>query len=152
MTSLSYHKVTACNCHTGNVQRNRNRCIFVPPCLAFITLDPVLSGWVVVVFSTHRAVTDVVGGRTWHGFCASSSTGSSPARYWSLFNNDFLPRPLLACSWLCPNLVRHKLPIRWSGQYLGLSRVLPSLPLCDRFWERMQLGRAQRSRWHRVRL
>ncbi len=61
----------------------------MPPCLAFITLDPVLSWWVAVVFSTHRAVTYVVGGRTWHGFCASSPTGSGPARYWSILDDDF---------------------------------------------------------------
>ena len=76
----------------------------MPPCLAFITLDPVLSGWVAVVFFTHRAVTDVVGGRTWHGYCASSSTGSGPARYWSLLDIDFFHDLFLPVADCAPTL------------------------------------------------
>ena len=57
---MSWHAIVTQERSNGTV----NGALFVPPCLAFITLDPVLSGWVVVFFSTHRAVTDVVGGLT----------------------------------------------------------------------------------------
>ena len=45
---MSWHAIVTQERSNGTV----NGASFVPPCLAFITLDPVLSGWVVVFFST----------------------------------------------------------------------------------------------------